>query len=62
MREKRGKFGIKVVLCEVLAAGEREREERWKTGNFPGIWDFPRDLGVSGMRRIPEERGGVSEE
>lgn len=36
---KTGKIGIKVVLCEVLAAGERES----KVEN----WDFPKDLGIS---------------
>lgn len=56
---KTGKIGIKVVLCEVLAAGERERA-RWKIGIFPRIWESPRDLGISGMRQIPKEREGIS--
>lgn len=61
---KTGKIGIKVVLCEVLAAREREREK--KKGGKMGIssnLEIARDLGIShgfgssqgfGMRRIPK--------
>lgn len=63
MREKRGKLGFKWCSVRFWLL---EREEGGKLGisqgfgNFPGIWDFPRDLGISGMRQIPKERGGIS--
>lgn len=42
---KTGKIGIQVVLCEVLAAGEREEGGKLGIsqgfGIFPGIWESP---------------------